>query len=142
MQNIILFSPKGPNRLWSQESFLFNGHWCSSPKAKRPVREVNHLPPPIAKVKNDRRYTCAPFICLHGMEGKALPFFAFLKGYSWRDRETTRNIIQYSVVSQTEFERGTFQYKSKVSSLEPTCFIIINLEIHNLYFVILYEEPF
>ena len=39
-----------------------------SPGVKRPGRDVNHLPPSTAEVKNEWSYTSAPPICLHGVD--------------------------------------------------------------------------
>ena len=62
----MLFSPKGPDRLWGPPSLLLNGHWGSLLGVKRSEREVDHTSPPSAEVKNEWRYTSTPPIRLDG----------------------------------------------------------------------------
>jgi hypothetical protein len=47
---------------------LFNGHWSSFIRVKRPERLVKHWPSYNAEVKNEWSYTLLPSICLHGKD--------------------------------------------------------------------------
>jgi hypothetical protein len=63
------FSPKRRDRLWGHTKppmrwaleFVLRG-------IKRLGREVNHLPPSGAEVKNEWNYTSVPLLCFHGLD--------------------------------------------------------------------------
>ena len=56
-------------------SVLFNGYWKSFLGIKRPGREVYHLPPSSAEVKNGWRDGSVFPKCLHGVDCGSLPFY-------------------------------------------------------------------
>ena len=58
-------SPHHPDRHLGPPCLLFNGYQGSFLHVKRPGREVNHLPPFSAEIKNGWSYTCIPPISLH-----------------------------------------------------------------------------
>jgi hypothetical protein len=47
------FSTPVQNRPWIPPSLLYNGHWFSVPRVKRPGRCVDHPHPPSAKEKEE-----------------------------------------------------------------------------------------
>jgi len=110
-----LFSPKGPNRLWSLGSFLFNGNWCSSPGVKRPVREVNHLPQRSAKVKNDRICTFAPFIRLNAVNRKSWNIFHGFSGLERQRNDEEHYSVQSCVPDEIRTSYVPIQIKSVVT---------------------------
>lgn len=61
-------STKCRDQLWGQLSPLFNGYWGCFPGVKWPGHEVDHWPPPSAKVKKEQSYTSAPPLYHHGMD--------------------------------------------------------------------------
>jgi hypothetical protein len=76
VRNRRFFSPpRPPNRLRGLHSFLFSGHLGSFPEVERLGREVYHLPPPSAEVKNERSYTSTLPICLTGGGQEKLQLF-------------------------------------------------------------------
>jgi hypothetical protein len=57
----IFFSPRRPDRLWGQPSFLSKRVLGAiSPEVKRPGREPDHSPPASAEVKKIWAYTSTP----------------------------------------------------------------------------------
>jgi len=46
-------SPNRPDRVWGPPGLLFNGYRISFREVKRPARELNHIPPFSAEVKNE-----------------------------------------------------------------------------------------
>jgi hypothetical protein len=52
-------------------------YWYSFLRVKQPGREVGHLAPSIAEVKNEWRYTSLPPVCLHGMTGTTLQLLVY-----------------------------------------------------------------
>jgi len=54
----VLVKPRIPDRLWNPTNLLFNAQWMFFPqRIKRPGRDVYHLPPSSAEVKNEWSYT-------------------------------------------------------------------------------------
>jgi hypothetical protein len=74
---VFLSSSNRPNRLWGQPSLVFNGYWGSFPGVKRPRRGVDHSPTSSAEVENEWSCSCAPRVCLHGMDRDNL-FYLFV----------------------------------------------------------------
>ena len=67
------FSPKRPDPLWGPPSLLFSAHRCSFAGLNRPEREVYHIPPFNAVVRNEWSYTSRLPIRLHGVESGKVP---------------------------------------------------------------------
>jgi hypothetical protein len=66
--------PKRPDQFWGPPSRLFNERRGSLSEVQWPGREVDSSRPCSADVKNERRYTSAPPICLHGMDTDSFTF--------------------------------------------------------------------
>jgi hypothetical protein len=47
-------------RPWGPPSLLYNGYRLTFPGVKRPVRGVDHSPPPSVGVKQVPLYSCSP----------------------------------------------------------------------------------
>jgi hypothetical protein len=107
-------SPKCPVRLLGP-----NGYRCSFPGVKRPGREVNHLPPSSAEVKNVWSHTSTPPICLHGLDReKNLPLIFTKVGCG----EVGEGQGCWSVVAMKQFVAMTQTHPFNVQ-VAPTIFL-------------------
>jgi hypothetical protein len=59
----ILSSLKPADRLWAPLSSVFNGNQVSLTGVKWPERDVDHLPPSITDIKNERRVYLLSLLC-------------------------------------------------------------------------------
>jgi hypothetical protein len=67
-------SPNRPDRFWDPPGLLLNGYRISFREEKRPGRELNHIPPFSADVKNEWKHTSTPPTHLCGMDKNNLTF--------------------------------------------------------------------
>jgi hypothetical protein len=67
-------SLKRPDRLWGQPTLLFNGYYGSFPRAKRPARELDHLPACSADIKHEWRHTFTPHAYFRGVDIDSFSF--------------------------------------------------------------------
>jgi len=58
-------SPKCSGWLWGPHRQVFKEFWDSFLKVKLSVRELHHLSPSSAEVKNEWIYAAIPSTCLH-----------------------------------------------------------------------------
>jgi hypothetical protein len=61
--------PNSPDLLWGTPSLLFGGCWGYFLGVKQVGCDVDCSPLSGAEVKNKWSYTCAPFVCFHGVDG-------------------------------------------------------------------------
>ena len=85
--NIILSSPKRPDRLWGPP-ILFSGYPCSLSGVKRSRRKFNHWPPCSAEVKNEQSHTSVLLICLQAVDREAYRLHGWVFSSSTAVRHT------------------------------------------------------
>jgi hypothetical protein len=83
--------PKCADQLWGPRSLLLSapGFFPGGGGGKRPRREVNHLLPSSATIKNEWSYTFTPLTRLHGVDEENVTFFYLTK---WMSRDSSVGI--------------------------------------------------
>jgi len=80
---LIFFSPKSPDQLWSPPSRQFNGYQGSFSGVRRLEREIDRSPPCSAEQKHEWSCTFVVVICFDGGTGeKKLSFILFVRRLS------------------------------------------------------------
>lgn len=78
---LIFYSPKSPDQLWSPPSRQFNWYQVSFSGVRRLEREIDHSPPCSAEQKHEWSCTFV-LVCFDGGTMTNLPFILFVRGLS------------------------------------------------------------
>ena len=119
---IVLFS-KRPGQLWNPPSLLLNGHPASFLACSEPGRDVDHAPPSMAEMMNERSCSSAPpYMPSRFEQGLYLFIFCWLLIFSLRHIQKIEKLVTHTHThTHTHQQMHTIYIQSQIIDIhEPS----------------------